>query len=209
MKFRIIFLTNLIVFSLIFVPILVSADNAPSHEDEIEEGKSLVENKVNCNELTDEQLEAVGDYLMEQVHPGESHEAMHKMMNMEEGTKYHKNFHINLAKTMYCGESGTLGMMPMMNVMKTMGGDDNSTMGNIMGWSNWGMSGGWSWLGWILMILFWVLITVGIIFLIKCLIWGCPPRGETKKPALEILKERYAEGEISKEEFEERKKDLI
>lgn len=70
------------------------------------------------------------------------------------------------------------------------------------GWFNFG-------LGWILMVLFWVLIVVGIILLIRCLIWGCPPRDETKKSVLDILKERYAKGEISKEEFEEKKKDLI
>jgi putative membrane protein len=57
---------------------------------------------------------------------------------------------------------------------------------------------------WILGLIFWILILAGIVLLIKYLWEG---RG-AHESALEVLKKRYARGEISKEEFEEKKKDL-
>jgi putative membrane protein len=67
-----------------------------------------------------------------------------------------------------------------------------------------GMGGGW----WLLGLIFWILVIIGLILLIKYL-WegGAAKRGQ--ESALEILKKRYARGEISKEEFEEKKKDLL
>lgn len=65
------------------------------------------------------------------------------------------------------------------------------------------MSGGM----WILGFIFWILILVGLILLIKYLWEGAGSRGG-QESALEVLKKRYARGEISKEEFEEKKKDL-
>jgi len=64
--------------------------------------------------------------------------------------------------------------------------------------------------GWIFMILFAVFMVLGIIALIKWIITPTDMHGLSKphKSALEILKERYALGEIDKKEFEERKKDL-
>lgn len=76
---------------------------------------------------------------------------------------------------------------------------------NIMDGYGYGMMGGGMW---ILGFIFWILIIVGLILLIKYLWGGAGIRGG-QESALEVLKKRYARGEISKEEFEEKKKDLM
>lgn len=64
------------------------------------------------------------------------------------------------------------------------------------------MNGGY----WIIGLIFWLLVLIGLVLLIKYL-WEGGARKE--ESALEILKKRYASGEISKEEFEEKKKALL
>jgi putative membrane protein len=64
------------------------------------------------------------------------------------------------------------------------------------------------WLRPLFMVAFWALIITGGIFLIRFLIRQGQGRGR-EDSALEILKRRYALGEISKEEYEEKRKDLL
>lgn len=74
----------------------------------------------------------------------------------------------------------------------------------------WGYGG--SWFGGILMVLFWIAVIIGIIFLIRWLAQSTSAGGHgarSEESALEILKKRYARGEIDKKEFEQKKKDLI
>jgi putative membrane protein len=77
-------------------------------------------------------------------------------------------------------------------------------MGYGMGY---GMGTGWLVFGWLFMILFWVAIVLLIIWLYKQIRGPTPqvPRGET---ALEVLKKRYASGEITKDQFKEMKAEL-
>jgi putative membrane protein len=73
----------------------------------------------------------------------------------------------------------------------------------------WGWGGGWGLLGGLHMILWWVLLVLGIVVLFKLLIGGSSRSDrETGNRALEILKERYARGDIGKDEFEQKKRDL-
>lgn len=76
-------------------------------------------------------------------------------------------------------------------------------------WSDWmyGYGMGWGWFGPILMIAFWALVILGIVYLVKALAGRSAASFKEETP-LDILKKRYARGEIDQEEFIKRKKDL-
>jgi putative membrane protein len=82
---------------------------------------------------------------------------------------------------------------------------------NYNGHLLWGFGGG-NWAMVIAMIVFWVVVIVGIVYFIKWLAGQgggsrvAPPHEES---ALDILKKRYARGEMNKEEFEQKRKDLM
>ncbi len=80
-----------------------------------------------------------------------------------------------------------------------------------MMWWDWGFGIGW-WVMMVIGLIFMVAFWGGIIFLI---VWGVKKlteRGGTAatpaRNAIDIARERYARGEISKAEFEQIKKDL-
>lgn len=71
---------------------------------------------------------------------------------------------------------------------------------------------GWGWgmgSGMISVVLFWVLAILGIVILVKWIAAGSGGVERTQaKTALDILKERYVRGEIERDEFEQKKRDL-
>ena len=73
---------------------------------------------------------------------------------------------------------------------------------------NWGMGMGMG-MGW-----WWIIGLIIVIAIVWMVVKGMnqansPNRQSDGKSALDILKERYARGEIDKQEFEERKKGLM
>ncbi len=66
-------------------------------------------------------------------------------------------------------------------------------------------------MGWMLIsLVFWILLIAGAVLLVLWIIGksGRGARARVEESALDILKKRYARGEITKEQFEEMKKDI-
>ena len=80
-------------------------------QDELNQAKTLIDSNISCNQLTNDQLEIIGEYYMEQMMPGVAHERAHQMMGLTEGSEAEEQFHINMAKRIYCGENVGSGMM--------------------------------------------------------------------------------------------------
>jgi len=165
--------------------------------------------QLECKNLTDDNYEVLGEYFMGQsVGNTQRHAAMNQMMKSMMGEEGEKQMHITLGKR-YSGcdvnapyPQNGWGFVPMMWIM---GGGGNP----MMGYGGWGNMMGWGFgiLGWLFMIIFWILIILGVIALVRYL----GNSGKTVKDdntPLDILKERYAKGEIDKEEFNEKKKDI-
>jgi putative membrane protein len=71
-----------------------------------------------------------------------------------------------------------------------------------MGW----MGGFWGVGMMFMMLLFWILVIAAIVFAVRWLV--SQDKGGRSDSSMEILRQRYARGEINKEEFEAKKRDL-
>ena len=182
----------------IFSMLLLGVSLVSAHEHDFDETKQLIDSGIGCDKLTDEQLESIGDYYMEQMHPGEAHEMMDQMMGGE-GSESLRQVHINMAKRLYCNEDvgGMMGggMMNMMMGNNMMG---SGMMGNYPAYYRYNSF--WN--------ILWLIFLIGIIVLIIWLIYKFTKKGEESETPISILQKRYAKGEISKKQFEEMKKEL-
>lgn len=165
------------------------------YADNFDEAERLIQSRVPCSSLNNDQLELMGDYYMEQMHPGSLHEIMDERMGGE-GSESLRQVHINMARSFYCGQASAMPM-GMMNTMMNRGGYN---MYNMMGF-NYGIGYSYGFFGWILMIAFWV----AIIWLI---VWVIQQIAKGKESSHDVLDKRLARGEISKKEYLELKKTL-
>ena len=111
-----------IALAVLLVGSVAAHDDHPEHSS-FEQAEGIINADLPCDMLTENQLEALGEYYMEQMHPGEAHERMDAIMGGE-GSESLKQAHMNLAKRFYCGQSwismfnlknGAGGMTQMMN----------------------------------------------------------------------------------------------
>ena len=69
-------------------------------------------------------------------------------------------------------------------------------------WGEHMMFGGFMWI-------FWIAGIVALFFFVKWIVQQKPSNQKPEEDALEVLKKRYARGEVDKKEFEQKKKDLL
>ncbi len=179
--------------------------------------EKLQSKQVDCKSLTDDDFDVLGDYYMGQM-LGNSHEAMNNMMSQMMGDEGEKQMHIVMGKRLSgCDPTAAtpsqgVGFIPMMGMLGMMGGSFNNFgrggggmmgnfgYGNMMGAAGLGLGLLWT-------VLWWALVILAIAAVVKWL-FGKQQITDSGSKSLDILKERYAKGEIDKKEFEEKKKDL-
>lgn len=130
------------------------------------EGKAVWERlqakQVSCNDLSEEDFEALGEYFMGTM-MGESHAAMNAMMISMMGEKGEEQAHLVMGKRLSgCDTSAVFssqagGFMPMMQMMfpllQGFGGQGGNMMGNWGPWGFYGFLGTLFWIG-LLILLF-------------------------------------------------------
>lgn len=112
--------TNKTLSGIVVVAAILFSSAVLAQEHDFEEAKSIIESKITCSQLTNEQFEQLGDYFMEQMHPGELHEIMDERMGGE-GSAQLRNVHISMGRSFYCADNRMMSA-PMMNMMMGRGG---------------------------------------------------------------------------------------
>jgi len=163
--------------------------------------------KIDAGKVSPKLLESLGDAVMEErIGNPAAHKQMDEAMGGE-GSATLAVMHQRMGYNYLTGQ--TLGMMGMMGYAGTnthlggcpmMGNYGNGFYPHIAGWFPWG--------GIVIGLLFIIVIAVAVFVIVKA-IKGSGTTGHTpNESALDILKKRYAIGEITKEQYDTIKKDL-
>jgi len=106
------------------------------------------------------------------------------------------------AKTVLIVVAAVLGVLLLVPSLAGVGMMGMMGPAMMRGWGGWGLG-----LGGLGGLLFLALVGGGIYLIVRAL-GGGSPSAPGEETALDILKRRYARGEISREEFEEKRQDL-
>ena len=167
---------------------------------------------IDCAKVTEKQLADLGDAVMNIMHPDSAeHDFMDRMMGGKESPTLESMHRIMGARYLGCyGGDESFGMMyPFWNRR----GYGNGAGSNNRRWppmmygygpyGQWGMMGPYG--GIYMWILFLIILALVVYLVVR---WTKPAGAGTGETPLDILKKRYARGEIPKDEFEQKKKDL-
>ena len=162
--------------------------------------------KIDCDKVTNKQYEQLGEAVMDVMHPDpREHAFMDRMMGGENSESLAAMHRVMGARYLGCysgsilGDYG-LGMMGGATVAGERVGPWK-VVHNHVGWSMMNpWLGGWP---------MWLFLIVLVAILIYVVAQNRRVRGAVSSESpLDILRKRYARGEISKDEFERIKKDL-
>lgn len=217
--------------AILFLPLANAAIANEKHDAslqsiiaEIRQEQNLGKNDpIECTKVAPEKLEKVGEAVMAYMHPDpKEHELMDTMMGGE-GSPMNVYMHRMMGARYlgcYAGERGMMGhgmtgygmlgpsMMGMMPGEETGPENWNTERGR---WNMMHMGYG-GWLGhWFMGPFIWLLVLaiIGLVvyYAVKAAKGGTQ-EGSGGKDALAILKERYARGELTKDQFDKMKEDL-
>ena len=206
--------TLAIVLFFVFITVIsVFADQMPMKsvdtilaEIRLEQGVQTTD-KINPDKVKQAKLEELGDSVMEaMIGNTEVHDKMDIQLGGD-GSASLTAFHVRLGYN-YLSDYPN-GMMTLMTsgMMGSKGGGNGSTglvgMMGRNGYNNYngnnGMMGSWGWGGVITGAIALILLIVILFFVFKTL--ARKPIGSSSDTALDILRKRYAKGELTQEEY--------
>ena len=217
---RSIFILTLFFIFLLTINLSINADS--DHNKTILEVIKDIRKELNLNKndridpekVPDNLLEELGEAVMSERHPDErEHEWMDDMMGGEGSTslkamhkamgyRYLEGYFYNGNKR-YNYRGRGYGHM-MMGPFSMFGPNRNYGFpGNFRN-----LFFNFRWIGGIFMIIFWLIILGFIGYLIYVAVTKNTKLKKTDENPFDILKRRYASGEITKKEYEEKKKDI-
>lgn len=172
--------------------------------------KALQEKQISCGGISADDYETLGEYYMGAM-AGSSFQSMDDAMDRMMGQNISQAMYAAMGKRFSgCDPNAALPSNIQSGMMQGIWSFPWNINYGYMPMMNDGYGyGGWGIFGFLWMILWWAMIAIGVVALARWLghvrHHGWPGGNRS---AIDILKERYAKGEIEKKEFEEKKKDI-
>lgn len=166
--------------------------------------------KINPDKVNSQLLEKLGDAVMEEMTGNhDRHEQMDQMMGGEGSA----NLTVMYQRIGYNYLAGNInGYQDMMKYSGMMNEYPAKTTNNFKGgfpmmWNRYEMINGFGWIGYLIGIIILIMTGIAIFFVVKLVLKKNNNSQKIKFP-INILKNRYVKGEISRKEYELMKKDI-